>query len=484
MKKQYRPLVISASIMVLLAVAYLLIRLLVPDLIVDKSSKTISYNVTDYELSELSSVEFDFADGYSYTIALSQTSTTSRSISIKDKEGYPFESTELSSVCSSLGYMTASRYYEDVADDELAEYGLDKPAARVTVSATDGTSVVLLVGSGTTVGNFAYVMREGEDTNTVYVVNSYAAKYLLQTDMAYRDREIMTISDYNAEIRRVTVDENGETVFDLYQFTEEEISNDESIWYSWYLYAPVRYGANDSAIESFFTYFATLTAKSVVEDAPQDLAKYGLDAESAGKIWTITILNTDETTLKMTISEYVEDLDGRYVMIAGTNSVYFFEEEYFSFLENPNWLQYKYRMVWLHNLFDISTVEISSEAGYHILEVDAPQNDDTETPFIASFDGNDITENNARQLYALIIGMTFYDSTADVPEHDPAPAYTFTMTQKKGGVETVELYRMNSRQYAVYKDGEYTGSYTNVSVLNDIFNAVDKVIAGDKITEF
>jgi len=487
MKKQLRPLAITASIMVLLAVGYLLLRLLVPDLLTPDKNDTSNFEVTGYALSELDHVAFDFADGYRYTVQLTHVSASNRTIAVVGKENYPFDSTSLSSAVATLGSITASRSYEDVTD--LAEYGLDNPQAVVEVGGTDGTSVTLLVGSGTSVGEFAYVMKQDDESHTVYVVNSYAAKALLAKDMEYRDNSFLTVEDYTSEFRRVTVGCNDETVFDVYQFTQAEISADEDIWYSWYLYAPVEYGADSAALDTyFFQYFGTITAKSVVEDAPEDLARYGLDPSVDGaKVWTVTILMQDDSTVKLTLSEPVE-IDGtsyRYGMVAGVNSVCLFSADDFTYLTEENWLRYKYKMAWTYNLFDVATVELTMDGSYHIMEVDAPTNEEKETKaFTGSFDGAELTENNGRQLYALIMGTTFYDSTSEEPEHEAAANMTIRMTLKTGKSETVDFYAMNSRQFAVYKNGEYTGSYVNVNALDDIRTAVEKILTGDKVTEF
>ncbi|MDE7280185.1 MAG: DUF4340 domain-containing protein, partial [Ruminiclostridium sp.] len=89
---------------------------------------------------------------------------------------------------------------------DLAQYGLDKPQAKATVTYENGKTFTLLVGNTVTSGAANYVMTEGK--NTVYSYYTYSLNHVMTYDsMSFVNTTVIpTIAqDYATDISKITV---------------------------------------------------------------------------------------------------------------------------------------------------------------------------------------------------------------------------------------------------------------------------------------
>ncbi len=120
----------------------------------------------------------------------------------------------LAALCGSMVVMNNGRYGEDViAKYGLAEYGLDKPQASVTVTSNAGKVYTVHVGDAIVSGNGYYVMLEGRET--VYIVNAYYSMLLEPIEsyitpmLAYGINETNYPEVENFRVYEYTYDEAG-----------------------------------------------------------------------------------------------------------------------------------------------------------------------------------------------------------------------------------------------------------------------------------
>jgi len=478
MKKKYRPLIIAGIALVLLAASYMLVVALLPEPVVDDTSEPLpTYYLTKYDTTDVDTILFEREDGTSYTIESKKVTNDAGAVStnylIAGKYQYEYDRSALG---MAMMYVT-SIYVNSITDAEpkdLAAYGLDTPSVRMTINPFEGEPTTVLLGDIAPVGSSYYAMVEGKPE--VYLLGSYVAKYILNTDLDYRTLTLTAYTDVSTEIGEVEITRGGEPVLTVYRRTDEEADAAGTLATRYTIKQPVQRDGNDTTIpDSLLTPMAALSATSVVEDMPQDLSKYGLDKDTT----VLKITNVDGTSKKLTLSS---DRDGMmYGMIQGINSVYTFTTSDFSFLD----VDYKtllYKLLWLYNITDVQRVELVIRGEEHVLELFDPT-DEEETAgkvFSGTLDGETVSEENGRRLYTRVLSPTLYDyvesgTTAGAAE------YTFRIILDDGTVHTMELAPLNERQYLAILDGESAECYVNVTDLTNLEKAIEKVKAGEKL---
>jgi len=484
MKKKFRPLVIALCCLLVVGVGYALVLALVPDLVNENFVLSEYSTITPYEVKTLDRIEFTFDDGYEYTIELGKDTSLSRSFSIKDKEQFYYDESALSNACVAIASISTSHSYAENAM-ESAVYGLDKPRAVIDVYGLDGTSVRILVGDPTRVANYCYVQKEGDDA--VYMVSGYTAKYLTNTDHEYRSRVIL---DYSAEeyiftsINAIDITRGGEPVFSYHVSDEEEMeANPYGLAVSAYMTEPIEYAiSQDRLVTEILANIVTLTANAIVEDEPKDLSKWGLDG---GNLLRFVITNFDGSKVDLTLSEPTED-GLCYGIVAGINSVYEFDESDFAFLDDFHYKNVIYNLFWSYSIMDCSAAEITYDGKTHRMEFYDPTTEEKEAgkTFWATFDGEELREENCRILFGYMLSPMIYDLVPEdyVPSGDPT---CVLMIQTDDGAEhAIELYAINERQFAAYLDGVETGFLVKKDAISNIIKSVDIILEGDLITSF
>ena len=225
--RRYRPLIWTLSAVVVLALVYVGVRVLFPEIEpeedVDEGGQ-YDYLVR-YDSKDIAALQFEFADGYAYEVTLSRsvadTGYTVTTYTVTGKTEYEYDTTAFSSLLSAASSITSATTAVEAPDD-LSVYGLDHPAVRVTYTDLEGAQTVLLVGDQAPVGTGSYAMLEGGDK--VYVIGSYNADYLLHKDMYYRKLSVTSYTDVITEIDSVKIAQ-GEN--ELYVRRQSEAEREE-----------------------------------------------------------------------------------------------------------------------------------------------------------------------------------------------------------------------------------------------------------------
>lgn len=180
-------------------------------------------------------------------------------------------------------------------DKQLADYGLDDPVAKLTLTFENAKKVVLI---GATDGDSTYVMCRGDDT--VYDCSSSAFGFLDEDWTQYRSTQLLAFAKsqlkrasltygktaHTAKLTYVEADENEEEDVDTMTGTldGEELETED--------------------IDALYTALTTLNAVSILDDPS--------DAEAA---LTLSIKLTDGTKHTLALAkggsrEYFADVDG------------------------------------------------------------------------------------------------------------------------------------------------------------------------------
>ncbi len=225
-----------------------------------------------------------------------------------DSEAFAY----LSALCGSLVAM--EKYDSKVLEKYgLAEYGLDEPQAKYTVSGGN-KSYTMLVGDPIVSGNGYYVMLEGRQT--VYIINSYYGMLLdpvesyIKPLMAYGLNTNNYPEVQNFRYVRYDYGEDGKPIADpvtaltYWDYAERENTEYQTQSYKMLDEDMGEYTPNSDAVTTTMNSFATMEHASVVKLGASEKvrAEYGLDKPRS--LITYDFVLTDASTLAKTYLRY------------------------------------------------------------------------------------------------------------------------------------------------------------------------------------
>ena len=207
----------------------------------------------------------------------------------------------------------------------------------------------------------------------------------------------------------------------------------------------------------------------MVEDRPEDLAKYGLADEDEPVM--VEILNADETSRRIYLGDVTED-GAVYARISGITSVYTFDSASFAFI-NTKYNDLMDVALWTYMIDTVESVEMNLAGEQHILAF----SDVTDESLTATLDGEEISEENGRMLYTRILQIYSYDV---LPE-DAEPGeimYSFRINFIDGTEATLEFAEVGERTFAVIRNGVELGICSRISDFQSIIEGIEDIKTG------
>ncbi len=346
------------------------------------------------------------------------------------------DQTKLQSFVSGALRYTSSTVINDVTD--LSEYGLDDPAATVTVSG-GGMTDVIEIGGKSAVENKYFAMHNG----TVFTIQAAQYTKLLSEPSYFTEFTRVAIDpDSISEIR---LERAGETI-DLYI---QDITRLEGN--VWYMREPYEIMANDTFLDS---------------DVLEQIGGLTMSrpAEALGDVRATLTVTADGTAYVFTVGA----VDGGSVYVGYNGGVYKESASLLAFVDSDVF-NYVNKLVSYINILDVSAVTFEYDGVSHTLTIDGDQNNQT---FKA--DGADTDASEARTLYREIIGVSanaMYDGTAA-----GGSLLKVTFTGKDGNDTVIDYMSINEYNTAAFRNGT---AYLTVStsdidrikgIVNDFFS--------------
>jgi hypothetical protein len=183
-----------------------------------------------------------------------------------------------------------------------AEFGLDKPAAELTMTLKDGKQLGLLLGAKSPTGVWVYAQERGKPN--VFVIGDSVLRDAQRPLADFRDKSILAF--------------DRQQVTGLEIVTPEDTIALEPADKGWKLTRPVALGADADTVGGFLEKLGGAKVKEFVAEAPPSLAPYGLD-----KPWRVTLVtgkDKDRASRTLLIGK-AETGKGVYAMRAGESSV-------------------------------------------------------------------------------------------------------------------------------------------------------------------
>ena len=183
-----------------------------------------------------------------------------------------------------------------------AEYGLDKPAAELTLTLKDGKHLGLLLGAKSPTGVWVYAQERGKPN--VFVIGDSVLRDATRPVSDFRDKTILAF--------------DRQQVTGLEIVTRDDTIALEPVDHRWKLTRPVALGADADIVGGFLEKLGGAKVKEFVAENPPSLAPYGLD-----KPWRVTLVtgkDKDRASRTLLIGK-AETGKGVYAMRAGEASV-------------------------------------------------------------------------------------------------------------------------------------------------------------------
>ena len=190
-----------------------------------------------------------------------------------------------------------------------ADFGLDKPAADLTLTLKDGKSIGLALGAKNPTGVWVYASEHGKPA--VFVVGESVLRDATRPVADFRDRTLLAF-----DVKDVTGFEVA---------TPEQILAVERVDGGWRLTKPAALAADGETIGEFLDKLAAQKVKDFVADGQVQAAAYGLDRPT--KLTIFTGRDKERVGRTLLLGRVDAAKKGVYAMRPGESSVLLVAEE-------------------------------------------------------------------------------------------------------------------------------------------------------------
>jgi hypothetical protein len=195
------------------------------------------------------------------------------------------------------------------APAEVADFGLDKPAAKLTLVLKDGKQLGLTLGGKSPTGTWVYA-REA-DKPAVFTVGDTILRDATRPVADFRDKSILAFD--RKDVTSVEVQTRDDTIVI------------ESAGSGWRIAKPLALAADADVVRDFLDKLEGAKVKEFVAESPESRATWGLDRPVRVSVHTGKDQNRSTRTL---LFGRVDDAkQGVYAMREGESSVFLVPEE-------------------------------------------------------------------------------------------------------------------------------------------------------------
>lgn len=482
MSKGLKPIIITAAVILVVAVAMVLMIYVFPESGASQAAEPnptetpapVNVKIVEEDASKLVSFEALPADGESMLVELGRNSDGDISYTVTPETKYfDYDQSKFRSMIYTLTSVSATNFVEENAQD-LAIYGLDKPQFTMRCTYEGGRVLDLCVGKTTPTDSNFYVKTN--ESNDVYTLGSYVVSLLMRTDLDYRQITLFpTYTDdaIYSNINYVKMTLRDGSVIEL-QMEDVKNPRDENVTGSaFFMLQPVLSSCNDTVVQTkVLDSVAQLTNSGVLADISEDeYGDYGFDNPAM-----LDMTDVSGNSVSILVGHQSES-GYYYVMLEKSpETVIMCPAEAFAWLD-VNYIELINRVIWYENIVDVDNIVYKLDGVEYVVEMQHFTTEDedgtTKKSLTATLNGNEISEQNARRLFVRTLNFRII---GDVPS-DAVPGegqYSLTINRLDGSSRTLELSMLNDRQFACTLDGE-TKFYVykkNVTTLLEAFETV------------
>jgi hypothetical protein len=339
-------------------------------------------------------------------------------------EEYPINQTYAANMADAFANITATRTITEGIDN-LADFGLEEPAATISATLEDGTTIIVKFGSQVpVVGGYYATLNNDEKvyilSDTFYSTFNYTTIQMTEVEKipSITAENITKLSIDNKEKQNFEVVYDEESPADLSGFSNYIINKPYS--------TPVP--ADADAITALFGNYSAMSFSSCVDYNAADLSKYGLEEPSS----KINISYYEELTQETDTTETESGDSGEeaqgitkvnheltlfiggtnengdyYAKLSDSNAVGIISASTVSTLTEIDAYENSYKYINLVNIDAVNSMEISiGEEIFNITINRSTETVDGEESQVATYYLNEkeMKEDDFKTLYQVIIG--------------------------------------------------------------------------------
>jgi hypothetical protein len=397
-----------------------------------------------------------------------------------DSPAAPLDGSRLDELLSSFSDLTAERTIDENPTD-LGQYGLAPARARVEGSLSDGTAKVFFLGDLAPTGNSYYLRVEGDPK--VYTIWRSIGERFHWTLKDLRDRTIAPAINPD-EITYLRLARADGSVIEITEKSTIESASAQFGFSRFVMTRPYRHprGVDAEKQDAFLRGPLGIAIADFVDDAPKDLAAYGL-----AKPWGQVLVRDKTNTLSFQLGAKRKD-GMTYFRVGGKPNVYAVQTESLSFMSTPAF-DLVDKFAFIPNIDDVDRLEITTGGATHALTLartkpatngQGAEAEEVVTTYRA--DGKDVEEASFKKLYQEVIGLLVEGEVRSPPSGKPEVRTRYLLN--KGAVRdvTVSYVPYDRDFYAVFVGGQcdFAISKGQVSAMG---NALARLLAGEKLAD-
>jgi len=421
-------------------------------------------------LDDVLSIDYTAEKGNPYTITLRRGDDGDLKLSLSPRRtGFTYDEELLqASVRAAVTLEGCTLLRENVPDSELSNFGFDAPLISWTINTPDGV-YALQLGSPSGGGDGVYI--RAADSGDVYILPYASGMAFARAE--YELRALRFLPDYQTSVAATEAlnyfEINGaEAPFTIRRLTEQE-AEENPLAAMYRFTAPISWYCDSFYLnKELLTPLFTVGFDAVVEDDPEDLAQYGLDAP-----YTVALKDKNGWQATLLIGRQHES-GGRFVMQVGIDTVFIDRTGDYSFL-SVNFDSMIHKLFWIHNIQDVSRVDYDFGNFRRTLTYNV-----TEGAFAGTYQGRPVGEDNGRRLYIRML-QTRVNSLLDADAVPGAYYGSMAITLRDGTVHKMELYSVTSRVYGVIFNGEDTRLTVHKSTIDELIELMEVIDSGGTI---
>lgn len=418
--------------------------------------------------------------------AESSSSASSKVNMVYTVDGLKADYTNRSLVTAAVNDVLSLRPSRDLGEiEDLSQYGLDKPAAKVKATYADGSTFSYWVGAESAGTDGArYICKEG--TNTVYVAT--LGDFLYGSNVQFVRNDVLNITskdetassgeNLESSIKFTKISLSGTN----YQEPIELVSDDNGATIK--MLKPRTANTNETETDTLKAALTTLTAYGAVavEPTQEDLKKYGLSEPAA------RVEFTAEGDGYAMIASNADSEGYCYLMLDGRDVVYKVLESRISAWLSADAFKLQSRLTYQPLITTLKSMEVSVNGKGNTFTFSRTKNEEKSTEDqvaydykVAGPDGKELNYENFRNFYKSFIVLSLIENTTDMPEGDPEITATYRYFDKSD-VDVVEFYKASDRRYTVVVNGQVLGN-TVSSGMATALNNMELLIQGKEVQD-
>lgn len=344
--------------------------------------------------------------------------------------------------------------------EKAADFGFSAPTGYAELFFNDGTTKRITVGNKTLDGQDYYIMVS--DDEKIYLKNTYGSESLIPSSQSLRDLSLISVDSSDlSTLKHVYMSKQGNTAVKL---ENTNIGTSENPNYQWRMLEPVFAEMNGQVFtDKIISCFEAFQAAAVVEDHPDNLSTYGLDAPYAE-----FSVGTADKTLNMKVGGETDTY--RFLMEEGYDTVYAVPKSSLTFLDVA-YVDLMSNLIHVEYISNVDKVAVVSGNTKYDMEIKGEKG--AEEYYI---NGVKIQKETFSKAYQAVIGISL-DSLDLTKEPTVTPAAYIKYTKKDGSTTLVEFLPVDERNYRVTVDGKGS-SITNKKNFEGVLSKLEETVKG------